>query len=380
MELSETFGLNTTLHRLEQRSIELLASLAAAEQAGLDTRSARQAHLIEGDAGDTGRTLKLEAECRDAADREHALREAVTGIATMIDETRAKLLNLEDAERRGKITSQLAAEADAVDAAAKKLTKAVAGIAAAFAALRDAIPEHSAPVWDDHASYLPLTADGKASLILAEALASAVPEAFNLFRTPGERFHSPNGHLHGICRGSLRKNWETGRVEVVWSRDSSGRHPDALGAEAAADEFVSAGLRSQAQQIAAGDLPAELSALQSKRPDPQVPTPQAVAVYVQRHLTYEDRDGPVWIGRGPAQLPQPVAQVAVERNLAVEIDSEEGRSLMEAFEGVGISTAGFEMEDHEDTGVDMAGWRNAEVSRLSEATSPDKALTRPQAA
>ena len=251
--------------------------------------------------------------------------EEILEYEAQIAEQEAALLYEQKRGEREAAAERLKAIAKAADAAGADLKTAVAAVAKACAALDAALPDDLAILdfaW--HQGRPPhRTERGPASrreivsMVLSEAIAHAVPTSFDV--------------EYGYRSQLVRMFDLAGQPAFKIDHEPA----PAVDAAAATRRVITDRLRRRAEQILAGNLPAELDDVPALPPiEPTISRPDLkdTEIFVRENFAYvrDERGRRAFVARRWVhRCPQLVADLAVERGLALRTDTPEGLDAYE---------------------------------------------------
>jgi hypothetical protein len=305
-------SIETEMATLAKRRAETAARVADIHTA-LDEAKAERREILssDGDLGDlSARIRSLTVELSD-------LESVLEDIDTQGEDAATRLLQARDADERAASAAALEKKALAAEQLILQIEKAVAAFAKPITALKEDLRDLESFWWLEGANRPEGSVDtGRAyatgreiaTAVAAEALARALPWAFDLGWTP-------TGFQAGLFR-----IFEPGSHQLGWrSRTPNGPLSIADFMEA----LVCGRLRKEALTIKAGDTIVD-EGLPSMPPN--------VTAFVVKSFSYiaTHYGPPVLAGAGWVRsLPQPVAKLAEKQGLAVEATSPEGRRLFD---------------------------------------------------
>ncbi|MCO6050634.1 hypothetical protein NGM99_12655 [Mesorhizobium sp. RP14(2022)] len=321
MKISKLLGkdpvstIEAAIANLAARRETLNGRLADATAKFEAARSARKSALASDPTAD------LSALTQAVRDNEDEI-ETIQGVLHDLDEQHAEqeelLAKAKDEDVRAASAKELERVAGAVDKAAVELNDAIAALAKAASKMVGAIPpslhviDFSEQLGDGESDKERLVA-----AVIAEGIAHAIPSAF-----PTEYFAKYDGHA-----SALRRLLDTdGRARYY----ATGELPIPTDARTFAANFISERLRDRAKDIVAGELSPDLddTDLVPVRFRPKiVPTFPLVQIYSLVHFAYRTAEGEAYTiitSRWSHNVPEDVADAAVEAGVALRIDTPEG--------------------------------------------------------
>jgi hypothetical protein len=305
-------ALEGELSKLERRRAQLAESRDAATDKAIQLSGERHQLII--DDRDQQTLGKANAKVREAEEQRVALDDALRALNVQIAETTKKLAEAKGQAERDRVAQLFEQEADAIDKAASAVDKAAQQFASAYRQLRSAMSPASymrTPERDR------LVEDRVAGMIAAEALAGASP---SLFYNDIDGFGIASVLSRGFPLGEDLVRFKTRDAQELEA--SSGRkHAEAL---------ITAHLRTKALAVRSREEPATLPL---PPPDPlqhltrQRPAPRHVLFL--EPVRYIGRNGrPALHAAWTAHVPLPVAEEAIKRGLALDVDTAEARDKM----------------------------------------------------
>ncbi|KAA2236949.1 hypothetical protein [Salinarimonas soli] len=321
--------LETELVDLTRRRTDLETRLAQA-RATADTATAeRRRFLVETDGADARAFSKIEAACRDAADRVAGLEDAVTTVADRISTTEAAITDAKAKADRERVANQIDDGAEAIDKAARNLREAMKATGQAYAALRQALRSGGFRLGDH------VDAESFAKAALAEGIEMLDP---------------------GFCRSAARMfiqgYGDPAETVRKIQTDEARRLADAV--------------RSGTMPIAA--LPSRLTPVMPEFS----PGFRIQRVVLKRPIKWRAVGGGWEMASDICSVPAPVAATALAQDLAHTDDSPEGRAAIAERNGgpqppsrlLDGNPVHLTWGECHDIGVDLARERAKEIERL----------------
>ena len=311
---SSAADIENELSRLGQKLADHQRRRAEILQALEDAKEAWRAVLAEDDTIIAEATANVRRFEEEAAEHARMIEEYESAIAGAEERFRQAT----DQEQRRASAQKLEKTAEAVDAVAPELEKAMAALSSAVRKLRNVIPADLEIFPGHHLGRMsdkkgPADRADAVSAVVAEMLLSAAPELFEQF--------SDGGYRIGLFRIMSPE-----AVQPDYSSREAGIEP--LSGRMAVEALISGRLRNRAAQVLAGERPAALNDIKpvvKYEPPPSIPE---VAIFPTKSFSYVSSWNGLLtlVGAGwHSWVPGPVAKIAVSRGFALLIESPEGQ-------------------------------------------------------
>ena len=311
---SSAADIENELSRLGQKLADHQRRRAEILQALEDAKEAWRAVLAEDDTIIAEATANVRRFEEEAAEHARMIEEYESAIAGAEERFRQAT----DQEQRRASAQKLEKTAEAVDAIAPELEKAVAALSSAVRKLRNVIPADLEIFPGHHLGRMsdkkgPADRSDAVSAVVAEMLLSAAPELFEQFCDGGYRI-------------GLFRIMSPEAVQPDYSSREAGIEP--LSGRMAVEALISGRLRNRAAQVLAGERPAALNDIKpvvKYEPPPSIPE---VAIFPTKSFSYVSSWNGLLtlVGAGwHSWVPGLVAKIAVSRGFALLIESPEGQ-------------------------------------------------------